>query len=437
MSDCIVAKFGGSSLADSAQFKKVKSIVQADERRRYIVPSAPGKRDSRDIKVTDLFYLCNQNARQNMPYGEILGLIVDRYEEIIRELGLTLSLEQDFALIKETIDNGASDDYAASRGEYLNGKILADYLGFPFVDPADIIVIGYKNRTDWEKTSVLMNQMRSKHDRAVIPGFYGRNEKGEITTFSRGGSDVTGAVVARGVEAAIYENWTDVSGFLMTDPRLIDNPKPIAEITYKELRELSYMGASVLHEEAMFPVMKAKIPINIKNTNDPDAVGTFIKDDSQVAEFRGITGIAGIKGFTSITIEKMLMNTQVGFMRRTLNIFESNEVSIEHTPTGIDTISVIAKDGDLEGKLDKIQDELQLQLKPERVLISPDMAIIAIVGRGMVYNIGISARIFTALAEKEINVRMISQGSSEISIIIGVDNDDYAASIAAIYHAFE
>jgi aspartate kinase len=433
----IVAKFGGSSLANSGQFNKVKAIIAADPQRRFIVPSAPGKRSSEDHKITDLLYLCHAHARQGIPFDDVFLLIVRRFEAIIQELKLDLDLSAHFATIKQQISAGASSDYAASRGEFLNGLILAAYLDFPFVDPAEIIYFNKSNQFDSNYTQKKVSERLGKLERAVVPGFYGSTPDGKIQTFSRGGSDISGAIIAQGIQAELYENWTDVSGFLMADPRIIKNPQPIETITYRELRELAYMGATVLHEESIFPVRQAGIPINIKNTNAPEHPGTLIVNDAAPITGTGtITGIAGRKDFTVITVEKSLMNAELGFGRKLLGILESNRISFEHLPSGIDTLSVVINDSQLENKLDKVLEEIEQQLKPDAVEVSPNMALIATVGRGMAYTPGIAAKLFTALAKDGINVKMIDQGSSEINIIVGVATADFQRSVHAIYQAF-
>jgi aspartate kinase len=433
----IVAKFGGSSLADSGQFAKVRAIIAANPHRRFIIPSAPGKRAPEDHKITDLLYLCHAHAQQGIPFDDVFALVTQRYTEIIQDLQLNLDLTTHFTTIKQQISVEPSADYAASRGEFLNGLILAAYLGFDFVDPAKIIFFNKLGQFDSEYTQQKVSDCLSKLERAVIPGFYGSTPDGKIQTFSRGGSDISGAIVARGVQAELYENWTDVSGFLMADPRIIANPMPIENITYRELRELAYMGATVLHEESIFPVSQAGIPINIKNTNAPKHPGTLIVHDAAPGGEGGtITGIAGRKDFTVITIEKSLMNAELGFGRKLLAILEANRISFEHVPSGIDTLSVVISDSQLDNKLDKVLEEIKQQLKPEAVEVSSNMALIATVGRRMAYTPGIAARLFTALANDGINVRMIDQGSSEINIIVGVATEDFNRSVQAIYRAF-
>jgi aspartate kinase len=432
-----VAKFGGTSLASASQILKVKAIIEADPQRRYVVPSAPGKRSSDDHKITDLLYLCNAHVQQGIPFDDVFAIISKRYLQIVAELGLSLNLQSHLDAIKTEIANGASADYTASRGEYLNGLIIADLLGYDFIDAAEVIFFDKNGLLDSDLTQTKMAERLGKHERAVIPGFYGSTPDGKIKTFSRGGSDITGAIVARGIQAEIYENWTDVSGFLMADPRIITNPKPIEKITYRELRELAYMGATVLHEESIFPVRQAGIPVNIKNTNEPEHPGTLIVNDAEpISESGAITGIAGRKDFTIITVEKSLMNTELGFGRKFLSIFEANNISFEHMPSGIDTISLVVADSQLNSKLDKVVEEIKQQCKPDSIEISPNMALIATVGRGMAFTPGIAAKLFGALAAANINVRMIDQGSSEINIIVGVETTDFEAAVKAIYNAF-
>ncbi len=436
-----VVKFGGTSLANAEQIRKVRQIVASDASRRYVVPSAPGKRTADDRKITDLLYLCHENAAQRMAIDDVWGLIAQRYLEIVRELGLKLDLgpvlEETRQRIVQTSPT-SSGDYAASRGEYLNGLIVAELLGYPFVDAAEVVLFTEGGRLDADRTYRAVADRLGPLQRAVVPGFYGSMPDGSIKTFSRGGSDISGAIVARGVMAEVYENWTDVSGLLMADPRIVKDPRVIQTITYKELRELAYMGATVLHDEAVFPVRQAGIPVNIRNTNDPDAPGSLI--------FRGdlnkkptqftISGIAGRKDFTVIAIEKAMMNAEIGFGRRVLSALEVNGVSFEHTPSGIDTMSVVVADDQLKGKLDKVVADIRVECKPDSIEVYPDMALIATVGRGMAHVPGTAAKVFAALADAGVNVRMIDQGSSEINIIVGVETADFEKAVRAIYAAF-
>lgn len=432
-----VAKFGGTSLADADQFRKVESIIKADKERRYVVPSAPGKRTASDKKITDLLYLCHAHAQQDLPFDEVYSIINNRYLEIVRDLGLELDLLPHLEEVKKKISEGASADYTASRGEYLNGLITASLLGFEFIDPHEIIFFDKLGRLDARTTQEVTARRLAKVQRAVIPGFYGSSHDGKVKTFSRGGSDITGAIIARGVGADIYENWTDVSGLLMADPNIVKDPKPIDTVTYRELRELAYMGANVIHDEAIFPVREAGIPVRIKNTYRPNDPGTLILQDADPITHTGtITGIAGKKGFTVIVIEKALMNKELGYGRRILSVLEANGISFEHMPSGIDTISLVISDQQLDKKLDKVIQEIKAGCAPDSVEVFPNMALVATVGRGMAHTPGIAAKLFTALANEKTNVRMIDQGSSEINIIVGVENEDFERSVRAIYSAF-
>lgn len=431
-----VVKFGGSSLASAQQFSKVKSIITADKHRRYVIPSAPGKRFSGDTKVTDMLYDCYDTAVSGSNFEEKLDKIHERYNEIIEGLHLDLSLDKEFDKIYEYFKNGAGVNYAASRGEYLNGIIMANYLGFEFIDAAEVIFFDEDGEFDSEKTNNILSLRLEKTDCAVIPGFYGAMPNGTIKTFSRGGSDITGSIVARAVKADLYENWTDVSGFLVTDPHIVENPEPIEIITYRELRELAYMGASVLHDEAIFPVRREGIPINIKNTNDPSAPGTLIVESTCKKPKYTITGIAGKKGFASVNLEKDRMNTEIGFGRRVLSVFEENGLSFEHMPSGIDTMSVFVQQSDFEEKEQKILAGLHRSVDPDFLEIHSNIALIAVVGRGMKSTEGTASKLFAALAKEDINIRMIDQGSSELNIIIGVNEKDFEKATRAIYHAF-
>lgn len=432
-----VVKFGGSSLADAVQFKKVANIIKSEPARRYVVASAPGKRNSHDEKVTDLLLQCFRLAGEKRSIDETFEKIANRYREIIRDLKLSFSLDEDLAGIKMAIMHHAGCDYIASRGEYLNSKLLAAYLDFPFVDAEDCIFFDENGKLDSEKTEKELAQVLSLHEYAVIPGFYGILPNGMIKTFSRGGSDITGSIVAGAVRADIYENWTDVSGMLMADPRFVTNPRPIPEITYRELRELSYMGATVMHDEAIFPVRKARIPINIRNTNDPKAPGTMIvpKATSNLVD-TVITGIAGKKGITALHVEKDMMNSEVGFGKKVLEVLESHDISFEHLPSGIDTMSVLVESKAIEECKGSITAEMVKKVNPDSITIVENLCLVAVVGRGMVANEGTAARVFTALAKNHVNIRMIDQGSSEINIIVAVEEKDFQTTIKAIYDEF-
>lgn len=431
-----VVKFGGSSLASAAQFAKVGDIIRADESRRYVVPSAPGKRNAKDTKVTDMLYSCYALAEAEEDFKGALKKIKERYNSIINGLNLTLSLEDEFRIIAEKFENKVGEDYAASRGEYLNGIIMANYLGYEFIDAAEVIFFDENGNFDDYKTDKVMAERLSHVEKAVIPGFYGSDIDGNVKTFSRGGSDITGSIVSKAVHASVYENWTDVSGCLVADPRIVENAQPIKVITYRELRELSYMGASVLHEDAIFPVRKAGIPINIKNTNAPEEPGTMIVESTcQKADYT-ITGIAGKRGFVAVNIDKDMMNSEVGFCRKALEAFEENGISIEHMPSGIDTMTVFVHQEEFEGKEQQVISSIRRLVNPDIIDLEADLALIAVVGRGMKSTRGTAGRIFSALAHANINVKMIDQGSSELNIIIGVSNNDFDNAIKAIYDIF-
>lgn len=433
-----VVKFGGSSLADANQFKKVADIIRADKERRYVVPSAPGKRFKDDIKVTDMLYQCYDSVTNGgADFAKAFAPVRERFDGIIKDLGLDMSLEDEYVKIGFDFRDGATRDYAASRGEYLNGRILAEYLGFTFVDAAKGIFFDHKGNFDAAITNACLGAMLEKLPNAVIPGFYGALPNGAIKTFSRGGSDFTGSLVAKAVGAELYENWTDVSGFLVADPRIVDHPAGIEEITYSELRELSYMGAGVLHEDAIFPVRSANIPINIKNTNAPSDPGTLIVPSGTENDAKYlITGIAGKKEFTAISIEKDRMNTENGFMRRMLQVLENHGVFPEHMPTGIDTVTVVVNTKDLEYQRDKVAQRLKDVLRPDHFEIIDGLALIAVVGRGMRSKKGTATRVFAALSHADINIRMIDQGSSELNIIVGIDEKDFENAVRVIYDMF-
>ncbi len=431
-----VVKFGGSSLASAEQFEKVGDIIHEDENRRYVVPSAPGKRFSSDVKVTDMLYACYETAEKGESFAEQLADIKARYQEIIDGLDLNFSLDNDFEMIEENFRIKAGSDYAASRGEFLNGKIMAAYLGFEFVDATEVVRFDDNGAFDDKETDRLLREKLESMHTAVIPGFYGAKADGTVVTFSRGGSDITGSLVALAVHADLYENWTDVSGFLIADPRIVKNPKSIETITYKELRELSYMGASVLHEDAIFPVRKAGIPINIRNTNAPEDKGTLIVESTCRQPKYTITGIAGTDGFAAITIEKAMMNSEIGFCRKVLQVFEDNGVSIEHMPSGIDTMTIFVNKSAFEEKEQKIIADIHRAVQPDHIELESELALVAVVGRGMKSTRGTAGRIFSALAHAHINVKMIDQGSSELNIIVGVKHDDFKNAIRALYEIF-
>lgn len=432
-----VLKFGGSSLANAEQFKKVAQIIKAEPERRYIVASAPGKRFSNDIKVTDLLISCAENNKNENKAKEIFKEVEARYNEIIGGLGLDFSLEEDFNIIKNSFGSDNNFDYIVSRGEYLNSKILAKYLNYNFIDTADCIFFDNAGNVDFAKTYPAIKKMVKNTEYAVFPGFYGAYSNGKVKTFSRGGSDITGSIVAAGVNADIYENWTDVSGLLMVDPRIVKDPKPVEEITYRELRELSYMGATVLHEDAVFPVRKANIPINIRNTNAPlDNGSMIVNEQEKPSKHAIITGIAGTVGFSAIYIEKDRMNGEIGFTRKVLEILEKLNINFEHIPSGIDTMSIVLKTEYIADKKDLILSEINKAVNPDTIYVYDNLALVAVVGHGMQSSKGTASKLFSALANAGINVRMIDQGSSELNIIVGIEEKDYENAIIAIYNKF-
>ena len=433
-----VAKFGGSSAADVIQIRKLKDIVEADPERRYIIVSAPGKRFEEDNKITDILYLCYTHMEHKLPYDQLLQVIQDRFTSTAINLGADVDFQAEFKTIKKNMQEGCAKDYVASRGEYLSAKLISAYLGYDFVDGADMIFFDEKGKLLEEETNNAIKETLKAHERAVIPGFYGTVAgTDDIKTFSRGGSDITGSIVARAVDADIYENWTDVSGFLMADPHIVDNPKPIHEISYKELRELSYMGASVLHEDAIHPARIANIPINIKNTNLPDDPGTIIKAHHEDKESNDIiTGIAGKKDFTVIGIYKNMMARERSYVKRILEILDEFGCNFEHMPSGIDNVSVVVSNKDLDGRLEEMIETIERRLEPDSIECFEDMSLIATVGYGMNRRKGVAAKLTTALAKADVNLRMIEQGSSEINIIVGVETKDFEPAIRAIYNAF-
>lgn len=434
-----VAKFGGSSVADGIQLTKTKNIIDQDPDRRYIVVSAPGKRYETDNKITDILYLCKSHIDHNLPYDQLFQVVADRYMAVEINLGIKVDLMEYLNEIRENLMKNPTADYIASRGEYLNAILVAAYLGYDFVDTAGLICFDTKGKLMTEETDRALRDELAKHERAVLPGFYGSYPDGTVKTFSRGGSDITGALVARAVGADVYENWTDVSGFLMADPRIIPEAKQIRTISYKELRELSYMGASVLHEDAIYPARMANIPINIRNTNEPEAEGTFITaevSETEAEQQNIITGIAGSKDFTVIGLYKNMMSSERGFVRRILGILDDYNINFEHLPSGIDTVSVVMSNKSIDGRLDDILEEFKTRLRPDSIDVFENMALIATVGHGMTFRTGVSAKLFTALADANVNIRMIDQGSSEMNIIVGVENKHFETAIRAIYDAF-
>ncbi|HIG70099.1 MAG: aspartate kinase [Myxococcales bacterium] len=436
-----VCKFGGSSVADAGQLRKVRAIVLDREDRRFIVPSAPGRRTGDDVKVTDLLYRCHKAALRGESIGPDFDLISERFRKIAADLGLDSKLHSDLdealADIHDRIQNKARTDYAASRGEFLSGLLLARLLDRPLIDPTELIRFDSNDRLLTEETQDCISERLADETCGVIPGFYGAGPDGEVITFSRGGSDITGAIIARGVAAEIYENWTDVSGLLMADPRIVNAPRTIEQLTYRELRELAYMGATVLHDEAIFPVRRSGIPVHVRNTNDPEAVGTEIRrGEANLSPTGRITGIAGRKDFTIIALEKTLMNSEIGFGRRVLGVLERHDISWEHIPSGIDTLSIVLKSDVLADRIDALLQEIQTECEPDSIEIHSGIALIATVGRGMSHAPGTAAQLFGALAKAGINIRMIDQGSSELNIIVGVENADFERTVRAIYDEF-
>ena len=432
-----VVKFGGSSLASAEQYRKVAAIVKADPERCYVVASAPGKRCSDDIKITDMLYDCYRLASKKLPFDEQFAKIEERYDGIIADLGLDLSLREEYDIIRMALRTRAGEDYVASRGEYLGCLILAEFLGFTFIDAESGIFFREDGTFDDRRTYATIDAILANVENAVIPGFYGSMPNGTIKTFTRGGGDISGAIVARAVHADIYENWTDVSGMLMADPRIVKNPRVIEEITYRELRELAYMGASVMHEETVFPVKEANIPINIRNTNAPDDPGTMIVPSSDKIDVETvITGVAGRKGFSSVTVEKSRMNTEVGFGRKLLGCIEQMGISIEHVPSGIDMMSVILGTNTIENCREELTARIFRETGADTVLIEDGIALVCVVGRGMVRVKGTAARIFSAIARENINIRMIDQFAGEKNIILGVDEAELEKTLQIIYSEF-
>ena len=431
-------KFGGTSLCNAENFTKVKNIILSDKARKYVVPSAPGKRFPGDEKITDLLYLCYAKNSNGLSFDDTYEQISERYVGIEKELGLKTNIAMELAAIKKNILSGASEDYIASRGEYLSGLLLADYLGFDFYDAAELVSFHADGTYD-DETTQKWTQKLAETQNVVVPGFYGRKRDGSIKTFSRGGSDITGAIVARAVQADVYENWTDVSGFLMADPRIVENPKVISVVTYSELRELSYMGATVLHEDSIFPVRRAQIPINVRNTNRPEDEGTMVIPDAFLKYYKRegvLTGVAGRKGFTVITVYKDNMHNEVGFGYRLLRVLDRYNISFEHVPSGIDTMSLVIQETKLKEHLEQVLREIQRDCEPQSIEVHSNMALVATVGKGMIRSLGVAARLFGSLYEAGVNVRMIDQGSSEMNIIVGIENDDLNTAVKAIYHAF-
>ncbi len=427
----VVTKFGGSSLSCATQFEKVKRIVESDAKRKIVVVSALGKRDSLDTKITDLLYILHAHLKYGVPYEEIWNMLYSRFTDVQNELNLEYDISIDLEKLKNELNKNISEDYLVSRGEYLTAKLMSSYLGYPFVDAKDLISFSYDGKLDNALTEKKVKNAFAKYGMIVVPGFYGSYPNGSIKLLSRGGSDITGSILSKCLNVSLYENWTDVSGILAADPRIINKPKAIKEITYEELRELSYMGANVLHEETVFPVQSLNIPINLKNTNDPTHPGTLIKnvcDDSSEI----VTGIAGKKDFVAFNIQKNHMSNEIGFLRKALTIFEKYNVSIDHIPSGIDMFSVIVSNQNIEKCQYEIITDLKNELKAE-VTIDNDIALVAVVGRNMVKKTGVCGSVFETFKKNNINVKLIAQGPSELNIIIGISQKDYEIALKCLY----
>lgn len=433
-----VVKFGGSSLADAAQFRKVKEIVLADPARRVVVVSAPGKRFDGDHKITDLLYLCYAHIQYGVSAEGVFGMIAERYRSIAADCGLSADIEAELAALYEKMQHGISQDELVSWGEYFVARLMAEYLGYDFLDAADWLQFTFDGQIDREHSYEALRRI-AEDRRVVIPGFYGVMPDGHVMVLSRGGSDVTGALAAA-LTADVYENWTDVSGILMADPRIVENPRPIERITYNELRELSYMGAQVLHEASVFPVRQADIPLNIRNTNAPNHPGTLIREhfdeELESEKNRFITGIAGRRNFSIITVAKNGLSSDIGSLRRVLEVFERHNLNVEYTPSGIDSVSLVVQSGKAASCLYSILGELQKEFRPDKLQVAENISIVAAVGRKMAFRPGISGKIFAALGENGISIRMISQGPEELNIIVGVDNADFEKTVRVLYESF-
>ena len=433
-----VAKFGGSSMADAGQYRKVRDILLADPERRVVIVSAAGKRSSDDHKLTDLLYLCHAHTQYGVACDPIFEMITSRYLEIRDELGLDLDLETEFAQLKKRLDaKEVSQDELVSRGEYFSAKLMAAFLGFQFIDAADWVKFNMDGSVNKETSYPALKSL--VHGEGIVtPGFYGVMPNGSVRTFSRGGSDITGALAAAALDADVYENWTDVSGILMADPRIVENPQPIPEITYDELRELSYAGAQVLHEGTIFPVREKGIPVNIRNTNAPNDLGTFVREDfnTEVDPHRVITGITGKKDFSIISMSKRGMNNEVGVLRKVLSVLENHNISVDFVPNGIDNVSLVIPTKTLAPKLYSVLADIQQDVQPDTLCVHDQIAVVAAVGHRMAFRPGVSGKIFAALGQAGINIRMINQGPDELNIIFGVDNKDFADAIRVLYNSF-
>lgn len=435
-----VAKFGGSSLSDGAQFAKVKKIVESDDSRRVIVVSAPGKRNGTDNKITDLLYLCNAHIKYDVSFDNIFEMIEDRFKSIRNECGLTLDVEAELKEIASNMGKTTSIDYLVSRGEYLTAKLMAEYLGFKFVDSKDWVAFEYNGKIDFEKTAEQLKEIYGVYNKIVVPGFYGALPNGRVKVFSRGGSDVTGAIATASLDADVYENWTDVTGIKMVDPKIVKDAKTISRITYAELRELSYMGAAVLHEDTVYPVRRKDIPLNIRNTNDPDAEGTFIREgfpeENEEESARFITGITGRKHFSIINVYTGDTADKIKALRRALDIFQNFGVTIAQIPSGVDSFCVIVPTSEFEPHRYEIILQIKKECDVSEIKVTDGISIIAIVGRQMAYRAGISGKIFSALGDNKINIRTIEQGADEINIMVGVVTEDFERAIQVLYDSF-
>lgn len=433
----IVAKFGGSSVASAEQFKKVKKIIEQNPNRQVVITSAIGKKDKSDNKITDLLYLVHAHIQYSVSFEMLYGIIYDKFIQVKKELNLNVDIESELENIHRQLKKGISEDYLVSRGEYLTGLLLADYLGYDFVDAKELICFSYSGAIDMEKTEESIQRILKQHPRVVVPGFYGAMPDGVIRVMSRGGSDITGSIMAKALNAEIYENWTDVSGILMADPRIIDHPKWIDVITYSELRELSYMGANVLHEDAIFPVKEVNIPILIKNTNAADDPGTMIVEKVENDDkSKLITGISGKQDYTVFTLYRHNSSNEIGILRKALEVFEKYQVCVEHVPTGIDNFSIVVATSAIERCLYEVAAELKQVCKTDSIKVTGNISLIAVVGRNMASQCGTSGRLFKTLGDNNINIRMIAQGSDEINIIVGIENEDFNRAIQVIYREF-
>ncbi len=435
-----VAKFGGSSVANAEQFKKVKAIVEADKSRKFIVTSACGKESHEDHKVTDLLYLCREHIRYGVSYEDMLGAVESKYRRIKEELGLKLDLESEFAEIRSHLDRNVSTDYLVSRGEYLTARCLAEYLDADFADAQDFIAFNFDGSFDFERIEELFSAYLNTDKKLVIPGFYGFLPNGKLKIMSRGGSDISGAVIANITNADVYENWTDVSGFMVTDPRIVKDPLPIAYLNYNELREMSYMGANVLHDDAIFPVRMKSIPINIRNTNDPENPGTMIMNDcseyDKVNPPHAITGITGRRDYSVLTVIKSHSSAEVGFLKKILTVLEEYKISIESAPITVDTFSVLVQTKDFEGVVYDVIERIKKDVRPDEIYVEDNISLIAVVGRAMRAVPGMAGSFLAELGRNKINIKIINQGSDELSIMVGVDNKDFEKAIQCIYNKF-